>query len=89
VFEHPRQLENASLNKRTNMGYVNYSIYWPDPKLLRRIKAAAKEQKVSPSVFVRSAAEKALAEHEKKRSRKQQRDDKRAGEKRASEKRAA
>ena len=51
------------------MGYVNYSIHWPDPKLLRRIKVAAKEQKVSPGAFIRLAAERAVASHEKKQRR--------------------
>jgi metal-responsive CopG/Arc/MetJ family transcriptional regulator len=53
------------------MGYVNYSIHLPDPKLLRRIKAAAKKQNVSVSTFIRSAAERAVAEHEKKLEKKQ------------------
>jgi ribbon-helix-helix CopG family protein len=48
------------------MGYVNYSIHWPDPKLLKRIKALAKSQKMSPGAFIRAAAEKALEEHEKR-----------------------
>jgi len=48
------------------MVYVNYSIHWPDPKILKRIKAAAKRQKVSTGAFIRQAAEKALEEFEKK-----------------------
>lgn len=48
------------------MGYLNYSIHLPDPKLLKRIKAAAKAANLSPSAFIRSAAEKAVEEHEKK-----------------------
>ena len=48
------------------MTYVNYSIHLPDPKLLKRIKAAAKKLDVSPGAFIRSAAEKAVAEHERK-----------------------
>ena len=52
------------------MSYVNYSIHLPDPKLLKRIKAAAKEQDVSPGAFIRTAAEKAVVDHEKKREKK-------------------
>lgn len=52
------------------MTYVNYSIHLPDPKLLRRIKTAAKELGCSPGAFIRVAAEKAIAEHEKKREKK-------------------
>jgi len=48
------------------MNYVNYSIHLPDPKLLKRIKAAAKSRNISPGAFIRSAAEKAVEEHEKK-----------------------
>jgi len=48
------------------MTYVNYSIHLPDPKLLKRIKAVAKKLDVSPGAFIRSAAEKAVAEHERK-----------------------
>jgi len=42
--------------------YQNYSIHFPDPKLLKRIKAAAKKQKMSVSAFIRSAAERAVEE---------------------------
>jgi hypothetical protein len=49
------------------MSYLNYSIHLPDPKLLKRIKAAAKEQDVSPGAFIREAAEKAVEKHEKKK----------------------
>ena len=49
------------------MSYVNYSIHLPDPKLLKRIKAAAKEQDVSPGAFIRLAAEKAVEKHEKQK----------------------
>ena len=52
------------------MSYVNYSIHLPDPKLLKRIKAAAKAEDVSPGAFIRTAAEKAVEEHEKKREKK-------------------
>ena len=51
------------------MSYVNYSIHLPDPKLLKRIKAAAKEQDVSPGAFIRTAAEKAVEDHEKKQKK--------------------
>ena len=47
------------------MGYVNYSIHFPDPKLLKRIKAAAKAQDTSVSSYIRSAVEKAIAERDK------------------------
>ncbi len=53
------------------MAYVNYSIHLPDPKLLKRIKAAAKERGTTVSSFIRSAAEKAVTDHEKKREKKQ------------------
>ena len=55
------------------MGYINYSIYLPDPVLLRRVKAAAKEQKLSPGAIFRLAAEAYVAQHEKKRGKKQTR----------------
>lgn len=58
------QLRDTS--RDANMGYVNYSIHLPDPKLLKRIKAAAKEQDVTPAAFIRAAAERAVEEHEKK-----------------------
>jgi len=48
------------------MGYINYSIYLPDPALLRRVKAAAKEQKLSPGAIFRLAAEAYVAQHEKR-----------------------
>jgi hypothetical protein len=51
------------------MNFVNYSIYLPDPKLLKRIKAAAKEQNMTPAAFFRLAAEKAIDEYEKKSKR--------------------
>jgi hypothetical protein len=47
------------------MSYVNYSIHWPDPQLLERIKAEAARQNISPGAFVRAASEKALAECKK------------------------
>jgi predicted DNA-binding protein len=50
--------------------YVNYSIHLPDPKLLRRIKAAAKAQGTTVSSFIRSAAEREVERHEKKREKK-------------------
>jgi len=49
------------------MRYVNYSIHLPNPQLLKRIKAAAKQLDVSPSAFIREAAEKAVEQFEKKR----------------------
>jgi len=52
------------------MGYVNYSIHLPDPKLLERIKEAAAELNISPGAFIRIAAEKAVAKHESKREKK-------------------
>jgi hypothetical protein len=52
------------------MGYVNYSIHLPDPQLLKRIKLAAEQQNISPGAFFRIAAEKAVAEHEKKQRNK-------------------
>lgn len=55
-----------------NMGYVNYSIHLPDPQLLKRIKAAAEQQNISPGAFFRIAAEKAVIEHEKKCKAKRQ-----------------
>jgi hypothetical protein len=48
------------------VAYVNYSIHWPDPELLDRIKAAAKAQDVSPGAFIRAAAERAVVTYEKK-----------------------
>jgi metal-responsive CopG/Arc/MetJ family transcriptional regulator len=48
------------------MGFVNFSIHLPDPKLLKRIKTAAKKQKISPGAFIRQAAEKAIEEYEKR-----------------------
>ncbi len=48
------------------MNYVNYSIHLPDPELLERIKVAAKQRNISPGAFIREAAEKAVAKHEKK-----------------------
>ena len=53
------------------MSYVNYSIHLPDPDLLKRIKAAAKENGTTVSSFIRAAAEKAVERHEKKREKKQ------------------
>ncbi len=50
--------------------YVNYSIHLPNPELLERIKAAAEEQGTSVSSFIRAAAEKEVAKHEKKREKK-------------------
>ena len=51
------------------MGYINYSIYLPDPELLRRVKKAAREQKVSPGAVFRLAAEQYVAQHEKRNTR--------------------
>ena len=51
------------------MNYVNYSIHLPDPKLLKRIKAAAKAEDMSPGAFIRLAAEKALEEYEHKKKK--------------------
>ena len=51
------------------MNYVNYSIHLPDPELLKRIKAVAKEQDVSPGAFIRTAAEKAVEKHEKQKKK--------------------
>jgi predicted DNA-binding protein len=53
------------------VSYVNYSIHLPDPKLLKRIKAAAKRQGTTVSSFIRSAAEKEVERHEKKLEKKQ------------------
>jgi hypothetical protein len=55
------------------MGYINYSIYLPDPVLLRRVKAAAKEQKVSPGAIFRMAAEVYVAQLEKKSTKREKR----------------
>ena len=63
---------NTAANKDAIVGYINYSIYLPDPALLRRVKAAAKEQKLSPGAVFRLAAEQYVTQHEKKRSKKQQ-----------------
>ena len=54
------------------MSYVNYSIHLPDPQLLKRIKAAAKAKGTTVSSFIRSAAEKAVADHEKKKNKKRE-----------------
>lgn len=54
------------------MGYINYSIYLPDPALLRRVKAAAKEQKVSPGAIFRMAAEQYVAQRERKGDKKRE-----------------
>ena len=53
------------------MSYVNYSIHLPDPQLVKRIKAAAKAKGTTVSSFIRSAAEKAVEQHEKKLEKKQ------------------
>lgn len=52
------------------MSYVNYSIHWPDPEILERVKSVAKDQGVSPGAFIRQAAEKAVEKCEKKREKK-------------------
>jgi hypothetical protein len=49
------------------MSYLNYSIHLKDPKLLDRVKAAAEDLDISPGAFFRIAAEKAVAQHEKAR----------------------
>jgi EAL domain-containing protein (putative c-di-GMP-specific phosphodiesterase class I) len=49
--------------------YVNTSIHFPDPKLLKRIRAVAKAKGIAPSAFIREAAERAVAEEEKKAKR--------------------
>jgi len=50
------------------MNYVNYSIHLPDPALLERIKAVAKQRNISPGAFIREAAEKAVIKYEKRQS---------------------
>jgi hypothetical protein len=64
-----QSIEGGRFSAKT-MNYVNYSIHLPDPKLLKRIKAAAKEKNVSPGAFIREAAERAVAEHERKSEKK-------------------
>lgn len=50
------------------MRYLNYTIHLPDPKLLERIKAAAKKRNISTGAFIREAAERAVIKHEKQKS---------------------
>ena len=54
-------------SNRNTVNYVNYSIHLPDPELLERIKAAAKQRNISPGAFIREAAEKAVIKHEKQK----------------------
>jgi Ribbon-helix-helix protein, copG family len=58
--------EFPTQQRKIDVSYVNYSIHLPDPKLLARIKAAAKAKGTTVSSFIRAAAEKAVEQHEKK-----------------------
>lgn len=55
-------------NDPDDMRYLNYTIHLPDPKLLERIKAAAKKRNISTGAFIREAAERAVIKHEKQKS---------------------
>lgn len=61
----PAQQPRGYKSKK-DMGYVNFSIHLPSQEFMDRIKAAAKEQGISPGAFIRTAAEKAVVAHEKR-----------------------
>jgi hypothetical protein len=64
----PRQMPPRNIGNITG----RFTIALPDHGLLDRVKAAAEDQGISPGAFFRQAAEKAVAQHEKKRDKKQQ-----------------